>query len=168
VDKLTLVLGLGLLAAGEGGQGDQGSKGKAKVELSKDEKALFDLLNKERAKEKLPALKLNAALCEAAQKHCANMAKQGKMAHRLDDKGVGDRVTAAGYDWRIVRENLGRAAGEPGGPAPAPADVHKRWMESKGHRANILNDRVTEVGLSMVKGKKGTFYYAQVFAEPRK
>jgi uncharacterized protein YkwD len=141
---------------------------KAKVKLSKDEQALFDLMNRARAKEKLPALKLNAVLCKVAQKHSENMAKHEKMAHRLDDKGVGDRVTAAGYDWKRVRENLARATGENDDPAPKPAEIHKGWMESKGHRANILHDGVTEVGISMVRGKKGTFYYTQVFAEPSK
>lgn len=156
-----LVMAAALLA-------DEKGKPQAKVKLSKDEQALFELLNKERAKAKLPALKLSAALCEAARKHTLNMAKQEQMKHKLDDKGVGDRVTEAGYDWASVRENLAKASGEADLPAPEPKEIHKGWMESKGHRANILNDKVAEVGLSMARSKKGTFYYTQVFAEPRK
>jgi uncharacterized protein YkwD len=166
--RAILGVGLGLLVAVSGAARQKAPAPKAKVKLSKDEQALFDLLNKARAKEKLPALKLNAVLCKVALEHSKNMAKHEKMAHRLDDKGVGDRVTAAGYDWKRLRENLARATGEEDGPSPEPAEIHKGWMGSKGHRANILHDGVTEVGISMFRGKKGTFYYTQVFAEPSK
>jgi uncharacterized protein YkwD len=90
------------------------------------------------------------------------------MSHVLDGKSVKDRVTDAGYDYRLVAENLASAEGEANDPAPPPADIHKNWMDSKSHRANILNDRFTEVGLSVVRSPKGTYYYVQVFAKPRK
>ncbi len=156
----------GTLLAADGGKG----KNKDKVKLSADEKALVEMLNKVRAKEKLPPLKVNAVLCKVARKHSENMAKQEKMAHILDGKKPGDRVTAAGYDWRLVLENLAiaDAGGDPDKPPAPPGDVHKGWMESKAHRANILNPRPTEVGLGVVRSKKGNYYYTQVFALPRK
>jgi uncharacterized protein YkwD len=143
----------------------------AEVKLSADEKALLLLLNQERKKEKLPELAVNALLCKAARLHAQNMARQEKCEHELDGKRVAGRVTDAGYDYRVVRENLAMAAAEREGddpPAPAPAEVHRKWMESKGHRANILFPRCTEVGLAIARSKKGTYYYAQVFASPRR
>jgi uncharacterized protein YkwD len=79
-------------------------------------------------------------------------------------------VTDAGYDWRSVGENVAKSESEDGGEAPAspPADIHKMWMESKGHRANILGEKFREVGIAVAKSKKGTYYYTQVFAAPRK
>ena len=133
-----------------------------------DEKALLDLVNEARKKEKLPALKVNAVLTKVARLHSENMAKQEKMAHQLDKKGVGDRTTAGNYDYRVVRENLAAAEGDADTPAPTPKEIHDKWMESKGHRANLLDDRVTEVGIAIVVSKKGTYYYTQVFATPRK
>ena len=133
-----------------------------------DEKALLDLLNESRKKEKLPPLKANATLTKAARSHSENMAKYEKMAHQLDNKGVGDRTAAAGYDYRIVRENLAAAEGDADTPPPTPKEIHDKWMESKGHRANLLDDRVTEVGIAIVVSKKGTYYYTQVFATLRK
>jgi len=136
--------------------------------LAADEKALLDLLNEARKKEKLPPLKANAILHKVARLHSANMAKQEKMAHQLDGKGVGDRTDAGGYDYRVVRENLAASEGEVDSPAPTPKEIHDKWMESKGHRANLLDERVTEVGIAIVVSKKGTYYYTQVFATPRK
>jgi uncharacterized protein YkwD len=96
------------------------------------------------------------------------MAKQEKMNHVLDGKRVPQRVTAAGYDYRVVAENLALAEGDTDSPAPPPDDIQKNWMESKGHRANILNSRFTEIGVSAVRSKKGNWYYTQVFARPRR
>jgi uncharacterized protein YkwD len=157
-----LVLGGALLAA-EG-------KDKPEDKLSDDEKALVKMLNKARAKEKLEPLKINPLLCRAARLHSENMAKQEKMAHVLDGKSVGHRVTAVGYDYKTVLENLAVADAEGDAnkpPAPA-ADIHKGWMESKSHRANILDRRPTEVGIGVVRSKKGNYYYTQVLALPRK
>jgi uncharacterized protein YkwD len=134
--------------------------------LSADEKALVDLLNKEREKEKLPRLTVNPLLTKAARAHCENMARQEKFGHELDGKTVADRVAEAGYDYRSVGENLARAPVESGDdpPAPPPADIHKNWMGSKGHKANILGEQFREVGVCVVKSKKGTYYYTLVFA----
>lgn len=148
-----------------------GEKNPDEVRLSADEKALLELVNRERRKEKVPALTIQPALCRAAQGHAENMAKQEKLSHQLDGKGVGDRVSETGYDWRSVGENLAMAPAEKDGedpPPPAPADIHKMWMESKGHRANIVNGKYTQIGLATARSKKGTYFYVQVFATPRR
>jgi uncharacterized protein YkwD len=158
----------GLLVCGVAALADDKTEKTDKVELNDDLKTILKLLNEARKKEKLEPVSLDPVLCRVAKAHTENMARQEKMAHKLDDKRVGDRVLAAGYDYRVVAENLACAEGEPDDPAPAPADIHKNWMESKGHRANILNGRYTQVGLAMVRSKKGNYYYTQVFAAPRK
>jgi uncharacterized protein YkwD len=140
------------------------------AKLSEVEKALVELVNKEREKEKLPRLTVHPLLVKAAWAHCENMARQEKFSHELDGKTVGARVTDAGYDYRSVGENIARAPVETGDdpPAPPPADIHKNWMESKGHKANVLGERYREVGVRVVKSKKGTYYYAMVFASSAK
>ena len=163
--KPTLIVLLSLISF----SGDEAPPAVAKADkFAADEKALLGLLNEARKKEKLPPLKANAILHEVARLHSANMAKQEKMAHQLDGKGVGDRTDAGGYDYRFVRENLAGAEGDVESPAPTPKEIHDKWMESKGHRANLLDQRVTEVGIAIVVSKKGTYYYTQVFATPRK
>jgi uncharacterized protein YkwD len=144
------------------------SDGDLELKLSKDEQALVNLVNEARKKEKLPALTLNLVLCRVAQRHSQNMARQEKMSHKLDDKTPGQRLTDAGYEWSSSRENLAMAEGSKDIPASTPAEIHTKWMESKGHRANILDPKVTQIGIAIVVSKKGTFYYTQVFAAPQK
>ncbi|HEY7425480.1 MAG TPA: CAP domain-containing protein [Gemmataceae bacterium] len=139
-------------------------KAAPKFALTKDEQTLLELLNKERAEKELPPLQPNPLLFQAARGHSANMAKQEKMEHILDGKNPGKRVLAAGYDYGKVAENI---AVSDGPAAPLPVIV-KGWMESKIHRENLLNDKVTETGLGIAKNDKGEVYYTQVFARPRK
>ncbi len=136
----------------------------AHVEMSKDEGTLLELINQERAKEKLPPLRPQTLLFRAARGHSANMARQGKMEHVLDGKTPGQRVLAVGYDYGKVSENIAMSEGA---EAPLTAIV-KGWMESKLHRENLLGNKVTETGLGIARNDKGEVYYTQVFARPRK
>ncbi len=133
-----------------------------KLELSEQEKTVLDLTNKARAAEKLPPLKPNAALFQAAGAHSANMAKQDKVAHELDGKRVGDRATAAGYDWDEIAENVGYT------DEGTAEDIVNGWLKSKEHRENLLNPNVTDIGIGVAKNAKGEWYYTQVFGKPHK
>src|SRR5438105_3825929 len=79
--------------------------------LSEDEQAIVDLTNKAREKEKLAALKPNPVLFKVARAHSANMAKQKKMEHVLDDKNPADRLKAAGYKYEWMGENVAAGNG---------------------------------------------------------
>ena len=78
----------------------------------------------------LPALVRDARLDRAAQLHAENMARQGRMSHVLDGRGVGARVCAEGVCRIGVAENI--AAGQ-----RSTGEVMRSWMASPGHRANI-------------------------------
>jgi len=139
------------------------AKKSPKFEMTKDEQTLLKLLNEERTKAHLPVLKPHPLLFKAARTHAKNMAKQRKMEHVLDGKKPAQRVEAAGYNWGKVSENIAMAEdGEP----PLTAIV-KDWMESKTHRENLLDKKVSETGLGIARNDKGEIYYAQVFARPR-
>ncbi len=133
-----------------------------KLDLTADEKAILELTNQARVTEKLPPLTPNAALFQAARSHSDNMAKQDKLEHLLDGKRVGDRVTAAGYDYDEVAENV--AVTDEG----TAKDIVDGWLKSEGHRKNLLNPAVTEIGLGVAKSAKGDKYFTQVFAAPHK
>src|SRR5262249_2860660 len=116
-----LGLGLAALAIGQEGAG---------LKLSEEEQTLLDLTNAERKKENLPALRPSPLLFQVARGHSANMAKQGKMDHKLDGKTPYDRIKGAGYKYSLAGENI--AVGE------VPIErVMKSWMDSKVHRDNI-------------------------------
>lgn len=129
----------------------------ASVEMSNDEKTLFELTNKERAKEELPSLAPNAVLFKLARAHSANMAKQGKMEHKLDGKGPAQRAKDIGYRYARVGENV---AWTDGGTIK---EVVKGWMKSEGHRANILHKEYREIGLGVAEDDNGERYFTQVF-----
>src|SRR5262249_29519131 len=107
-------------------------KDKPNVKLTDEEKAILDLTNEARAKEKLPPLKPIGTLTEVARGHSANMAKQRKVEHELDGKKPKDRVKATGYPVDGVGENIVGQAGL------KPEEAFKSWMKSPAHRKNIL------------------------------
>jgi uncharacterized protein YkwD len=109
-----------------------------------------------------PALRANPRLMRAAQLQAEQMARARRMAHVLPGAQyprMVDRIAAADYRWYTVGENV--AFGQPGA-----AQVVDSWMHSRGHRANILNDAFTEMGVGYAVDGTGRPYYVQVFARP--
>jgi len=118
------------------------------------------LTNRERAKAGCKALKSNTALKTAAQKHSADMAKKDYFSHTgKDGRSPFDRMTDAGYAFSAAAENI--AAGQ-----RTPADVVKGWMNSAGHKANIINCTYTEIGVGYAKGGSYGTYWTQDFGKP--
>ncbi len=139
----------------------QDKKEPAKDESTAEEKSLVELTNKERAKENLPLLKINPVLSRVARAHSANMAKTGMFEHVLEGKTPSDRVKSAGYRFALCGENIFWTEG-----MFAADEIMKGWMDSKPHKANILNKRFTEIGIGAARTGKGEFYYTQVFGVP--
>ncbi|HZZ81998.1 MAG TPA: CAP domain-containing protein [Gemmataceae bacterium] len=148
-----LVAGMAVLRAGEA----------KKFESIAEEREILTLTNRERKAKELPPLKLSVTLSKVARAHSENMARQGKMEHTLDKKTPFDRIKASGYRYFAAGENI--AMGEEGAKLSA---IMKAWMESKGHRENILDTRFMEIGIGIATSKDGTMYLTQVFAKPRK
>ncbi|MEL7209824.1 MAG: CAP domain-containing protein, partial [Actinomycetota bacterium] len=118
---------------------------------------ILQLTNAERAKAGCPALSLDSRLTAAADGHAEDMAANNYFDHRgRNGSSLGSRVTAAGYDWRRVGENI--AAGQRDAEA-----VLRSWMGSSGHRANILDCRFGELGVGYAL-RGSTPYWVQVFA----
>lgn len=139
-----------------------GEKAKA-FEHSAEEKKLFELTNEERKKKDIAPLVLNAPLSKIARAHSLNMATQGKMEHKLDDKTPFDRLRDASFNFLTAAENI--AAGENGITLPM---IMKAWMESKGHSGNILEAEYTDIGVGIARDKEGKIYFTQVFARTQK
>lgn len=159
---LLLMLTSPLLAADDKKDSSKGET--TKFEMTKKERKLMELVNKERAKADLPALRPHPLLFKAARDHAKNMAKQRKMEHDLDGKRPAQRVEDTGYDWGKVAENLITADQTD----VALDKIVKGWMDSKIHRENILLKDVNETGLGIATNAKGEIYFAQVFARQRK
>jgi uncharacterized protein YkwD len=77
-----------------------------------------------------------------------------------EGKSPFDRMTAAGYVFRAAAENI--AAGQ-----RTPESVVQAWMNSAGHRANILNCSLREIGVGVANGGSFGIYWTQDFGTPR-
>src|SRR5437764_321055 len=104
---LVVLLGLAVLAGPA-----QERKEEPELKLSDEERTLLKLLNEDREKEKLPLVQPKPILMKVARAHSANMARQEKMAHVLDGKRPMQRVEEAGYNYRLVGENVAMSEGE--------------------------------------------------------
>lgn len=117
--------------------------------------------NVERAQHGLRALTVDPRLTGAAQRHSDDMVRRSFFAHENPDGDqVWDRAVAAGYAYRMVAENI--AAGQ-----RTAAEVVRGWMESPGHRANILNGELRQIGVGHALGGSFGVYWTQVFGTPR-
>ncbi|MBQ1050684.1 hypothetical protein KBX50_19680 [Micromonospora sp. C51] len=117
------------------------------------------LVNAERAKAGCDALSIDDKLMTAAQRHSQDQADHKNMSHTgSDGSDPGDRIDRVDYAWRTYGENVAWNQ-------RTPAAVMDAWMNSDGHRANILNCAFTEIGVG-VASSNGP-YWTQVFAAPR-
>lgn len=125
------------------------------------EKYTFDLLNEERREKGLEPLKWNDSVAKVARMHSQNMAEQGFFRHSgTDGLMVDGRADEVGLgDWRAIGENIAFLRGY---DDPAVFAV-RQWMNSSGHKRNILNGQWTESGIGLAISENGSYYFTQVF-----
>ncbi|HEY9474539.1 MAG TPA: CAP domain-containing protein [Mycobacteriales bacterium] len=117
---------------------------------------VLDLTNAERAKAGCPALTMDSRLQQAAQGHSQDMADKDYFAHNDPDGTTPwDRAEAAGYP-NASGENIAMGY-------PTPAKVMEAWMNSSGHRANILNCESLELGVGYVVDDDRGAIWTQLF-----
>ena len=124
------------------------------VSLEVTERATFCLLNRERTTRGLRGLRRNARLDLASARHARSMAARNFFAH---GNFVG-RIRSARYlsgarSWR-VGENIAWGSGTLG----TPVEIVDAWMNSPGHRRNILNRGFREIGIGVARGTPDRSY----------
>ena len=121
------------------------------------EQQVLNLVNAERANAGCGAVSLNGQLNAAALAHSQDMSANGYFSHTgLNGSQPWDRAEAAGYSYRSIGENIAQGYG-------SAEAVMNGWMNSSGHRANILNCDFTEMGIGRASGN----YWTQLFGRPR-
>jgi len=124
------------------------------------ERAAFDMLNQKRAENGEKPLAWNESLAAVARQHSQDMADNKYFSHRgLDDSMVGDRAERGNVKWRAIGENI---AYNRGYKDPIERAV-QLWMESTGHRQNLLDDHWKESAVGIAVTPTGEFYFTQVF-----
>lgn len=116
-------------------------------------------VNQHRAQAGRRPVVVDSRLAAAARDHSAHMARERIMTHvGAGWTNAGQRMSAAGYRWSTWAENV--AAGQ-----TTPAQVMSAWMNSAGHRANILNGNVVHIGIAATKGSNGVTYWTMVLGD---
>jgi uncharacterized protein YkwD len=138
-------------------QNDQSSA--QTLSASAIESRLLELTNRERRRAGLAPLSLSRALSAAAQNHAQDMDGKNYFDHTgMDGSEPSDRTQRMGYSGQMIGENI--AAGN-----STPEDTIRQWMNSPGHRENILNPDYQEIGFGYSRDGGGTYnhYWVQVF-----
>lgn len=125
------------------------------------EAEVLHLTNEERAKQGLSPLETNATLRSIARGHSADMLENEYFSHdNLADCSSSCRATDGGYRWRAIGENMYMMSGYTVTPQQAAAKTVEGWMDSPGHRANILGDSFVESGVGVVYDGKSVYVTA--------
>jgi uncharacterized protein YkwD len=119
------------------------------------EAAVLTLVNRERATAGCAPVVADAGLAGVARAHSADMRDRGYFSHTTPE-GLGpfDRARAAGVGYARA-ENIARGQAD-------PAAVMQSWMNSAGHRANILDCSLTKLGVGVAEGSNGP-WWTQMF-----
>ncbi|MCG7343964.1 S-layer homology domain-containing protein [Sporosarcina sp. ACRSL] len=118
----------------------------------------INLVNKERQQQNLATLKQDDELSAIAQIKAEDMAKNNYFAHNSPTYGtVGNMLDQFGYDWMGYGENIAKGY-------TTAETVVQGWMESPGHRANILQSHFTNIGTGYATDQNGTTYWVHMFS----
>lgn len=124
---------------------------------------LVDLTNEERDDEGLTTLEINPVLTEAARLKAQDMAEDGYFEHNSPDGLTPWHwFYEAGYQFSHAGENLAVNFSD-------SDEVVEAWMDSPGHRANILNGNFTQIGIATAEGEldgRRTIFVVQMFGRP--
>jgi uncharacterized protein YkwD len=125
------------------------------------EHRVFDLINDERIKNGLQPLIWTDKSAITARFHSANMSQTSYFSHKdLIGNRVEDRLNKFGVtDWRMAGENIAWISGYD----DPTARVVESWMNSPGHRKNILQPKYRESGIGLAITDDHKFYFTQVF-----
>lgn len=108
------------------------------------------------------ALRRSGRLDDAALLHAQDIAARGEMGHDgSDGSTAAERVDRAGYDWRVVGENV--AAGQ-----STAEEVVDTWLASAGHCKNLMDPRFSETGVAVATNSNDdqVIFWVQVYASP--
>lgn len=148
------------LFAGSGNAGAESNTPPAGTPMTDGERGLaqqvLDRLNAERQQAGVPPLQWHEPAALVAQDHNLDMRRRGFFGHdNPDGENPGDRLARAGVEVRSWGENIARGQDSAG-------EVMDDWMNSPGHRDNILYDGFTHVGIGVLNLPGGP-WWTQVF-----
>ena len=130
---------------------------KPSTDFSSYQQQVLDLVNAERAKRGISALTLDSSLSSVATKKSQDMVNKNYFDHTSPTYGSPfDMMKQFGISYRSAGENIAKGQ-------KTPQEVVAAWMNSEGHRKNILNPNFTNLGVGIAKDSNKTTYWTQMF-----
>jgi Cysteine-rich secretory protein family len=118
---------------------------------------IFDLTNQDREAHNLQPLHWSNSLASAAQAHAYRMVTERYLSHDYPgEPSLVQRTSRAGAHFQAVAENIATGF--------SPSGLNSEWMHSPMHRANILDPRMTALGVGLVE-RNGTLYAVEDFSD---
>jgi uncharacterized protein YkwD len=130
---------------------------------------ILERTNAFRRQQGLPELAEDARLTESARDFARYLARTGRFSHTADGRDPSERVRAAGYDYCEIAENIASSQDSSGfQSAPLAREFVEGWKNSPGHRRNLLNGNVVEIGVGVAPapGAPGKYVAVQDFGRP--
>ncbi len=126
-------------------------------DVKKLEEEVVRLVNVERAKVGQPALTLNWELSRVARHKSQDMINKNYFDHQSPTYGSPfDMMKNFGIKYTAAGENIAKGQ-------PTPASVMQSWMNSPGHRSNIVSSSYNQIGVGAAKDAKGNLVWTQMF-----
>lgn len=119
------------------------------------------ITNAERSSRGLAQLVFDAKLADISRLHSADMNNRRFFDHNNPSgESPGDRARKAGYPWGAIGENIAAGYG-------TPEAVMRGWMNSPGHRSNILGTSYKRIGVGVIRKNdgQGTPIWTQMFSD---
>jgi uncharacterized protein YkwD len=139
------------------------------LDLKRVRQLIFKKTNEFRTGEKRTLLKSNPELDKAAKDFAEYLAETDKFSHTADGQEPWDRTAKAGYEHAIVLENIAYEYNSEGFTAEELAkDCEHGWENSPGHRKNLLDADVQDIGIALARSSRtGRYYAVQDFGRPK-
>ncbi len=124
--------------------------------MNLSERYLLVAANQDRLQHHVQPVQMDPLLAEAALAHARQMASRGGISHQFaGESGLAERAADSGAHFSLVTENVAEASNA--------SLIHQLWMQSAGHRANLLDPQVDSVGIAVVSSH-GMLYAVEDFA----
>lgn len=130
------------------------------IVLNVDETILIESINQERIKNGRKPLNIDERLVVAARQKAQDLEQNNYFEHKSDRLGTAKDILKKDgiVFYHTGGENIARGNG-------TAYDIAQAWIESDGHRYNILKENYKRTGIGVEKGKDGTIYCAQIFID---
>jgi len=141
----------------------------AEPDLDKAVDLIVERTNRFRKKKDREPVTPDENLTEAARQFAEFMATNDKYGHQADGRKPHERISAAGYDYCFTAENIALQFRSKGFKTePLVERFVQGWINSEGHRENMLNRAVTETGVAIRQSdESGKYYAVQLFGRPQ-